>query len=94
MEETNSEKTAVWVVVVGSVAAALMAVGDQLLQGGVLDQWPTAVVVVTALVSVCGAVMAYVKQRPGKHIALAEKTKAQAQLTAAEALNKSTPEGK
>lgn len=94
MEERNSEAKPTWLVITLAVLSALAGVADALLETGVLNQWPTVVVILGSLVAALAAGGLYTYSRPGKHIALAERTKAEAQLTTAQALNKSTPEGK
>jgi len=78
MVERNSEGKQTWMVVGLAILAGLAAIGDQLLDAGLLSQWPTVVVIVTALVSAAVAVGAYTRSRPAKHLAMAEAARVEA----------------
>lgn len=95
MEERNSEAKPVWLVITLAVLGALAGVADALMETGVFDQWPAVGLILGGLVAAAVVAGVYASKRPLKHIAMAERVKADAQLTAAQALNKpSEPSGK
>jgi len=79
VEENNSEQTLVKVMgVIALVTVALGAAVSALVDTPLSEQWPwlgTVALIFGALAKVAGD---YVQSRPGKHLAMAEKIKAEA----------------
>ena len=89
MTETNSEKQVTFWGVTTLVATAVASVVTIVLSSDLITQGSVAAVALGVVLSVAKALSSYTESRPAKHIALAERNKADAQLMAASSINDS-----
>lgn len=89
MNETNSEKKVTFWGVTTLVATAVVSVVTIVLSSDLITQGSVAAVALGVLLSVAKALASYTESRPAKHVAMAERAKADAQLVAASSLNTS-----
>ena len=75
MEERNSEGKATGWYIATAIVSGIAVIIDKLLGAGVFNDWPTVVTMLGLFGTVSKLLGDYVKSRPGKHAAMAEKAK-------------------